>query len=109
MQNIKQEGMDYNAGYRFTTSKTELISPQKSYCFSKFVKLLVSTILHNCLGILSKIRYKYQPSGKGVLAYRLQRRTACKIQNGRLGAQKWQTGSGKVSTPRFLGVLSKFR
>ena len=45
----------------------------------------------------------------GALAHRLQRRTACKIQNGRQGAPKWQRGSGKVSTPRFLGVLSNFR
>ena len=45
---------------------------------------------------------------KGALANRLQRRTACKIQNGRQGAPKWQRGSGKVSTPRVLGVLSNF-
>ena len=43
---------------------------------------------------------------KGALAHRLQWR---KIQNGRKGAPKWPTGSGKVSTPRFLGVLSNFR
>ena len=48
-------------------------------------------------------------AAKGALANRLQRRTACKIQNGRQGAPKWWTGSGKVSTPRFLGVLSNFR
>ena len=48
-------------------------------------------------------------AAKGALANRLQRRTACKIQNGRQGAPKWQRGSGKVSTPRFLGVLSNFR
>ena len=47
-------------------------------------------------------------AAKGALAYCLQRRTACKIQNGRQGAPKWWTGSGKVSTPRFLGVLSNF-
>ena len=45
-------------------------------------------------------------AAKGALAHRLQRRTACKIQNGRQGAPKWTTGSGKVS--RFLGVLSNF-
>ena len=45
---------------------------------------------------------------KGALANRLQRRTAFKIQNGRQGAPKWRMGSGKVSTPRFLGVLSNF-
>ena len=45
---------------------------------------------------------------KGALAHRLQCRTACKIQNGRQGAPKWLTGSGKVSTPRFLGILSNF-
>ena len=48
-------------------------------------------------------------AAKGALANRLQRHTACKIQNGRQGAPKWQRGSGKVSTPRFLGVLSNFR
>ena len=48
-------------------------------------------------------------AAKGALANCLQRRTACKIQNGRQGAPKWQRGSGKVSTPRFLGVLSNFR
>ena len=47
-------------------------------------------------------------AAKGALANRLQRRTTCKIQNGRQGAPKWQRGSGKVSTPRFLGVLSNF-
>ena len=48
-------------------------------------------------------------AAKGALANRLQRRTACKIENGRQGAPKWQRGSGKVFTPRFLGVLSSFR
>ena len=45
----------------------------------------------------------------GALAHRLQRGTACKIQNGRQGAPKWQRWSGKVSTPRFLGVPVTFR
>ena len=45
---------------------------------------------------------------KAVLAHHLQRRTASKIQNGRQGAPKWPTGSRKVSTPRFLGILSIF-
>ena len=40
----------------------------------------------------------------GALAHRLQRRTACKIQNGRQGAPKWPTGSGKGSNPKFLGA-----
>ena len=48
-------------------------------------------------------------AAKGALTQRLQRRTACKIQNCRQGAPKWQTGSGKVSTPGFLGILSNFR
>ena len=48
-------------------------------------------------------------AAKGALANRLQRRTTCKIQNGCQGAPKFQGGSGKVSTPRFLGVLSNFR
>ena len=56
-----------------------------------------------------KIKKNTSLVAKGALAYRLQRRTACKIQNGRQGAPKWTTGSGKVFTLRFLGVLSKFR
>ena len=59
--------------------------------------IVLSTILNTSL------------AAKGALAHRLHRRTACKIQNGRQGAPKWRTGSGKVSTPRFLGVLSNFR
>ena len=30
-------------------------------------------------------------------------------RNGLQWAPKWPTGSGNVSTPRFLGVLSNFR
>ena len=51
---------------------------------------------------------QYQPSGAGgtrsppATPHRLQ------IQNDRQGAPKWRTGSGKVSTPRFLGILSNF-
>ena len=47
-------------------------------------------------------------AANGALAHRLQYRTACKMQNGHQGAPKWRTGSGKVSTTRFLGVLSNF-
>ena len=32
-----------------------------------------------------------------------------KIQNGRQGAQKWPTGSGKVYTPWLLGAPVNFR
>ena len=54
--------------------------------------------------------YQYTSlAANGALAHHLQCRTACKIQNGRQGAPKWRTGSGKVSTPRFLGILSNFR
>ena len=42
------------------------------------------------------------------LAHRLQRRTACKTQNGRQGAPKWPTGSGKGSNPRLLAISSHF-
>ena len=48
-------------------------------------------------------------AAKGAIAQNLQCRTACKIQNSHQGAPKWPTVSGKVSTPRFLGVLSNFR
>ena len=45
-------------------------------------------------------------AAKGALAHRLQ----C-LQNPKFlpGGPKWPTGSGKVTTPRFLGVLSNFR
>ena len=46
---------------------------------------------------------------KGALAHRLQHRTPCKIQNGRQWAQKLPTGSGKLSTHRFWGILSNLR
>ena len=39
----------------------------------------------------------------GALAHCLQRRNACKFQNGRYGAPKWPTGSGKVQL-----LLNKF-
>ena len=48
-------------------------------------------------------------AAKGALPHRLQHRTTYKIQNGRQGAPKWRPGSGKVSTPGFLGILSNFR
>ena len=47
-------------------------------------------------------------AAKGALANRLQRRTACKIQNGHQGAQKWPMGSGQGSTPRFWGAPVNF-
>ena len=56
-----------------------------------------------------KTSYNTSLAAPGALAHRLQRRTACKIQNGRQWAPKWPTGSGKVSIPRFLGILSNFR
>ena len=46
---------------------------------------------------------------------RSRENTACttappaNIQNGRQGAQKWERRCGKMSTPRFLGILSNFR
>ena len=46
---------------------------------------------------------------QGALAHCLQHCTAFKIQYGHQGAPKLPTGSGKVSTPRFLGILSNFR
>ena len=47
-------------------------------------------------------------AAKGKLAHRLQRRTTCKIQNGRQWAQKWPTGSEKASTPRFGAFYATF-
>ena len=42
------------------------------------------------------LKYNTSLAALGALAHGLQRRTACKIQNGRQGAPKWRTGSGKV-------------
>ena len=57
-----------------------------------------------CRGFKFPVRYANTSlAAKGPLAHRLQHCTACKIQNGQYGAPKWQTGSGKVSTPRFFG------
>ena len=47
-------------------------------------------------------------AAKRALANRLQRRTACKIQNGHQGAPKWLTGSGKVFTPMFWAFKATF-
>ena len=44
----------------------------------------------------------------GALAHRLQRRTACKIQNGRQGPPIWPTGSGKGFNPRSLATPNHF-
>ena len=60
---------------------------------------------------LCNILIKYQPSGEGGARSppaTPHRRTACKIQNGRQGAPKWRRGSGKVFTPRFLGIHVNF-
>ena len=45
----------------------------------------------------------------GALAHRMQRRTACKTQNGHQGAPKWPTGPGKRSYPRLFGAPVNFR
>ena len=44
----------------------------------------------------------------GALAHRLQRRTACKTQNGHQGAKKLQMRSGKGFNPRLLDISSHF-
>ena len=65
---------------------------------------------HNVLGWFESGNLEYTSlAPKGALAHRLQRRTACKIQNGHQGAPKWWTGSGKVSTPSFWGAPVNFR
>ena len=77
------------------------------------IKLHGTEILGESCFVCCKVS-QYQPSGEGgphsppATPHRLQCRTACKIQNGHQGAPKWPMGSGKVSTPRFLGILSNF-
>ena len=58
---------------------------------------------------LDKLTDKYEPSGEG--GTRSPPATLHHLQNPKWPprATKWRTGSGKVSTPRFLGVLSNFR
>ena len=53
-------------------------------------------------------QYNTSLAAPGALAHRLQCHTACKFQIGRQGAPKWQTGSGKVCPPRFLGTPVHF-
>ena len=64
--------------------------------------------------------YNASLAAKAALPHRLLHRTACntstpasmgtsKIHNGRQGAPKWPTGSGKGFTPRFLGAPTNFR
>ena len=50
---------------------------------------------------------KYQAIGEE--GTRSTPETPAKIQNGCKGAPKWPRGSGKVSSPRFLGVPVNFR
>ena len=77
-------------------------------------------ILFSCRNIISflwnkerlKI-YRVSPPKKRGKGHCLQRRTACKIQNGRQGAPKWSTGSGKGALPYVFGrsgqlLLNKF-
>ena len=54
-------------------------------------------------------RREYQPSGEG--GTRLPPATPHRLQNPKWppGCPKMAEGSGKMSTPRFLGVLSNFR
>ena len=54
-----------------------------------------------------KIMMNTSLAAPGALAC-LQRRTACKTQNGHQGAPKWPTGSEKGSNPRFLGAVVNF-
>merc|ERR1712215_253428 len=58
--------------------------------------------------LLSSVEYNTSLAAPGALAHRLQRRTACKTQNGHQGAPKWPTGSEKGSNPRLLGISSHF-
>jgi len=73
--------------------------------FEYYAKQLISWSFL-CEQVFQAILANTSLVARGALAYRLQRRTACKIENGRQGGQKWPTGSGKVLTLRFLGVLS---
>ena len=76
---------------------------------SSFQNMKISKVRTKLGQIGAELGKNTSLAAKGALANRLQRRTACRIQNGRQGAPKWQRGSGKVSTPRFLGVPVNFR
>ena len=87
-------------------------SPHKIWnFFSCFSGLWYEIVIKNIFISTKEFKINLNTSlaAKWVLAHRLQRRTACKIQNGRQGAPKWRTGSGKGCTPGFLGILSNFR
>ena len=92
-----------NNGQKITNFGNDVSGHYKRHYHFHFFSLSQPFLIEGVLGSNTSL------AAKGALANRLQRRTACKIQNGRQGARKWQRGSGKVSTPRFLGVLSNFR
>ena len=65
-------------------------------------------IVYFCLGLNDSELFDTSLAAKGELAHRLQCRTSSKVQTCCQGATKWPTGSGKMYTPRFLGILSNF-
>ena len=69
------------------------------FSWKKVTRLLWNIILNYLLECI--FIQNTSLAAKGALANRLQRRTACKIQNGRQGAHKWLTGSGNGCTPRW--------
>ena len=107
--------------HKWTVNQKMMLNPKKTknmifnftnkYKFSTRLKIDGETIetVSNTRLLGTIIEENTSLAAKGALANRLQRRNACKIQNGCQGAQKWPTGSGKVSTPRFLGILSNIR
>ena len=80
--------------------------PQRRYAgiefFVRFI-YFVSSLSELTKYLIELMLWNTSLAALGALAHRLQRRTACQW------APKWPTGSGKVSTPRFLGIQSNFR
>ena len=80
------------------------MSRTSKFPFKKRDRLKLKSIMQSL-----KVKVNTSLVALEALAHRLQRRTACKIQNGRQGAPKWPTGSGKGSNSRLLAISSNFR
>ena len=74
--------------------------------FTQFSNVYIKNGVQNIY--ISKFSWQYPPSGEGG-SHSPPAMPYC-LQNPKwpLGAHKWPTWSGKVSTPRFLGILSNF-
>ena len=92
-----------------------LIPSQRDQMPQKLSLIFIKSMLENIKWCINVRRASCLLSKYCIINYFQSKKTRfhsnkkrCKIQNGRQGAPKWPTGSEKVSTPRFWGILSNF-